>query len=150
MKDKRKKHAKKLKGVKKYFEELREKLRRHYYKPINTKGTFNNNYMEYESRGDKNKNLSFEDYLDIIWTFLGDMINNHRINGKWKIQLIIQINFISLETGEFCTMYSESSNVKIMIGIETNDIINELFESFFERYQEGLETKIREWSNFFF
>ena len=31
-----------------------------------------------------------------------------------------------------------------------HDIINELFESFLERYQEGLETKMREGSNFVF
>ena len=32
---------------------------------------------------------------------------------------------------------------------ETNDIINELFKSFFKRYQEGLETKMKG-SNFIF
>ena len=36
-----------------------------------------------------------------------------------------------------------------MKGTETNDIINELFESFFKKYQEGLETKM-EGSNFVF
>ena len=30
------------------------------------KGAFINNYIEYESRGEKDKNLSPEDYLDII------------------------------------------------------------------------------------
>ena len=29
-----------------------------YYKPIKTKGAFNGNYIEYESKGDKDKNLS--------------------------------------------------------------------------------------------
>ena len=28
-----------------------------YYKPIRTKSAFNGNYIEYESKGDKNKNL---------------------------------------------------------------------------------------------
>ena len=28
-----------------------------YYKPVRTKGAFNDNYVEYESRGDKDKNL---------------------------------------------------------------------------------------------
>ena len=31
-----------------------------HYKPIKTKDAFNNNYIEYESRGDKNKNLSLK------------------------------------------------------------------------------------------
>ena len=30
-----------------------------------------------------------------------------------------------------------------MNGTETNDITKELFESFFKRYQDGLETKIK-------
>ena len=47
-------------------------------------------------------------------------------------------------------MNSKSDNVKTMTGIETDDIINELFESFFKKYQEGLETKMREGSNFVF
>ena len=47
-------------------------------------------------------------------------------------------------------MNSKSDNVEIMMGIETDDIINELFESFLKKYQEGLETKMREGSNFVF
>ena len=43
----------------------------------------------------------------------------------------MQISFFSsLHTGEIRTMYSKSDNVEIMMGIETNDIINELLESF--------------------
>ena len=43
----------------------------------------------------------------------------------------MQITFISsLDTGEFRIMYSKSDNAEIMIGIEADDIINKLFESF--------------------
>ena len=48
------------------------------------KGIFNNNCMEYERRGDKDKNLSPEDYLDIIGPYLRDMINNHKTNENEK------------------------------------------------------------------
>ena len=59
------------------------------------------------------------------------MIDNHKARGEWKIQLIMRINFISsLDTREFHTMHSKSNNVEIMMGIETDDIINELFKSF--------------------
>ena len=62
----------------------------------------------------------------------------------------MKIIFISsLNTGEFCIMYLKSDNAKIMIGLETDDIINELFESFLKNYQGGLETKMRG-SNFVF
>ena len=49
-----------------------------YYKPIKTVSTFDGNYIEYESKGDKNKNLSPEEYLNIIKPYLHDMINTHK------------------------------------------------------------------------
>ena len=56
----------------------------------------------------------------------------------------MQITFISsLNTGEFRIMHSKNNNVKIMTGIETNNIINEIFESFLKKYQEGLATKMK-------
>ena len=67
---------------KNFLERLREKIKINYYKPIKTKSAFNNNYVEYESRGDKNKNLSLEDYLDTIRPFLRDMINIHKIHRE--------------------------------------------------------------------
>ena len=77
------------------------------------------------------------------------MISNNRTYGVWKIKLIMRINLISsLDTGEIRTMHSKSDNIEIMMGIETDDIINELFESLLRRYQE-LETKM-EGSDFVF
>ena len=59
------------------------------------------------------------------------MINNHKNHGEWKIQLTMQITFISsLDTGEFQIMDSKSDNVEIMMGGKTDNIIKELFESF--------------------
>ena len=40
-------------------------------------------------------------------------------------------------------MHSKSENAKIMTGTETDDIINESFESFLKKYREGLETKMK-------
>ena len=78
------------------------------------------------------------------------MINSHNTHGEWKIQLIMRINFISsLDTDEFRIMHTKSNNVEILMGTETDDIINELFKSFLKKYQEGLETKM-EGSNFVF
>ena len=39
-------------------------------------------------------------------------------------------------------MDSKSKNIEILMGNETDDIINELFESFKQTYQEGLEKKM--------
>ena len=79
------------------------------------------------------------------------MINNHKTHGEWKIQLTMQITFIcSLDTEELRIMNSKCDNVEIMMGIETDDIINEVFESFVKKCQERLEPKMREGSNFIF
>ena len=95
-----------------------------YYKPIKPVISFNDNYIEYKSNGDKNKNLSPKEYLDMIEPYLSDIINDYK---KWKIQLAMRINFISSkdlkETG---TMHTRSDNVKIMMSSETNDIIEEI------------------------
>ena len=65
----RRKHTKESKKIKKSFEWFWEKIKINYYKPIKTKGAFNNNYIEYESRGDKDKSLLLEVYLHIIRPF---------------------------------------------------------------------------------
>ena len=82
--------------------------------------------------------------------YLRHMIDNFMASGQWKIQLIMRINFISsLDTVEFRIMHTKSNNMEIINGIETDDSINELFESFPKKYLEGLETKM-EGSNFMF
>ena len=48
-----------------------------------------NNYIEYISEGDEYKNLSLEEYLDIIRPYLKDMINDHKTSGESKIQLVV-------------------------------------------------------------
>ena len=56
-----------------------------YYKPIRTKSAFNGYYIEYESKGDKDKNLSPEEYLDMVRPCLSDIINDHKTRREWKI-----------------------------------------------------------------
>ena len=54
------------------------------------------------------------------------------------------ISFISSkDSDETRTMHTKSNNVEIMIGSETKEIIEDLFESFLQKYQEGLEESRR-------
>ena len=55
------------------------------------------------------------------------------------------INFISSkkDSNETRTMHAKSDNVEIMMGSETNEIIEELFKSFLQTYEEGLEESTR-------
>ena len=115
-----------------------------YCKPIKTKSAFNNNYVEYESKGDKNKYLSLEGHLNIIRPYLSDMTNNHKTQNELKIQLITQINFISYKDSEETrTMHIKSHNIEIMMGSKTDKIIEKRFGSLLQNYQKDLEEIMR-------
>ena len=121
-------------------------------------GFLNNDYIQYEGRGDKDKILTVNEYLDLIRPYLSDMINNHKTQGtwrihagnkrikhktqnEWKIQLTMAISFISSKpnSDETHIMHAKSDNIEIIIGSETDEVIEELFKSLHQRYQQGLE-----------
>ena len=81
----------------------------------------------------------------MIRPYLIDMINNHKNQGEWKIQLSAEINFISSkpDSDETCIMHTKSNNIKIMIGSDTNEVVEDLFKSLLQGYQENLEEKMR-------
>ena len=120
------------------------KIDKDYYKSIKTKSAFNNNYIEYESKGDKNKNLSPEECLDIIRPYLSDIINDHKTQSEWKTQLTMQINFISSkDSAETRTMHTKGHNREIMMGNERDEISKKVFDSLLQKCQEGLEESMR-------
>ena len=53
----RRQHAEELRILRNFLKRLHEEIKKNYYKPIKTKGAFNDDYVEYESRLDKDKNL---------------------------------------------------------------------------------------------
>ena len=72
------------------------------------------------------------------------MINDKRKSGEWKIRLVIKINFISSKNfNDTRDMHSKSDNVEIMMGYNTNEIFEKLFESLLQRYQKGLEESVK-------
>ena len=46
---------------------------------------FNNNYIQCESIGDKDKNLSVKEYINIIRPYLNDIINDRTTHGERRI-----------------------------------------------------------------
>ena len=88
--------------------------------------------------------MSPEEYLDIIRPYLSDMVNDHRTQSDWKIQSTMQINFISSKNSDKTrNMHTKSDNIEIIIGSETNGIIEELCESLLQNSQKGLEESMR-------
>ena len=95
-----------LKNIEKYFKKLKEDLKKikiyqynithdighlfneitkeDYYEPTEIKSAFDDNYIEYESRGDNDDNLTLEEQLNIIRPYLRDMIYNHKAHSEWK------------------------------------------------------------------
>ena len=113
-----------------------------YYKPIKTMSAFNGNYVEYESNGGKDRNLSLKQYIYMINPYLRDIMNDHKTPlklkdhrsnevidyetqfGEWKIQLIMSINFISSkDSNETRNTHKKSDNIESMMGSETDDIL---------------------------
>ena len=71
-----------------------------------------------------------KEYLDMIRPYLSDMINDHKTRREWKIQLTMSINFISSkDSDETRNLHTKSNNIEIMIGKETDEIIEKLFWS---------------------
>ena len=58
----------------------------------------NKSYIEYESNGDKDRNLSLDEYLNKTEPYLRNIIIDLQYSNTWKIELIIAINFISSKT----------------------------------------------------
>ena len=61
-----------------------------------------------------------------------------------KITMIIAIKFISSkDVEEESVMHSKCSNIKFTLYNNANEVVAELFKSFFSRYQGNLKTSIR-------
>ena len=114
-----------------------------YYKPKLNKSGYNKNYAQYESKGDKI--LSLKEYLNLIEKYLRELIEEYKLKGEWKVQLTVEVNFISLKPGsdETRIMYMSSDNIETMFGDDNDDIIEQLFESLLKKYEENLQNKMR-------
>ena len=89
-----------------------------YYKPLRVF------HIEYESNGDRNKTLSIKEYLDVIKPYLKDITNNFQKSNTCKIQLTIEVKFISpKEIDAECIMHSKSDNIEFMRHDKTDEFI---------------------------
>ena len=66
-----------------------------YCKAARVSNFWSDNYIEYESNGDRNNAPSTEEYLNKIKSYLKKIINDLKKSDIWKIQLTIAINFVS-------------------------------------------------------
>ena len=82
-------------------------------------------------------------YFVLIEKYLRKLINYYKNKGEWKVQLISEISFICLKPGsnETHIMHTRSDNEEFMNGSDTDEIIEGLFESFLQKYEENLQKK---------
>ena len=103
----------------------------------------------------KDKSLSVKKYLTRIKAYLSDIIINYKTQGtwriyscnekiehktqsEWKIQLTMAINFISskLDSDETRIRHPKSEIIEIIMGSETEEVIEELFKSLRQKYKK--------------
>ena len=118
-----------------------------YYKPKRISNFWKNIYNEYESNGDKNRNLSLDEYLNKIEHYLRNIIMDLQNSVARKIQLAIVINFIfSKYAEEERVMHSISGSIKFTTYSDANKFVDKSLHS---RYHENLETSMKR-SDFIF
>ena len=112
-----------------------------HYKPILVKSGYNNNYIQYESKGDKT--LTLKEYLALTERYLRRLINYYKNKGEWKLQLTAEISFVSLkpDSDETCVMHTRSDNEEFMNGSDTDEIIKGHFKSFLQKYEKKFARK---------
>ena len=97
----------------------------------------------------------------MIRPYLRDLINDHKppdeVNdydddiecGEWKIQLVMQNSCTSPKNFEETrTIYSVSEPVEIFMGSDTEDVIDTLFNTILQRFQQAQETSNDKGSEF--
>ena len=90
-----------LKDIKNLFEHEEEE--ENYYEPVRVSNFWSNNYIKYNSNGDRNKTQLVWEYLNEIRPYLKDIINKLKKSDRWKVQLTIANNVISsIDNDEEC------------------------------------------------
>ena len=90
----------------------------------------------------------------MIKPYLKDLINDHipvmelgneednsdTVSEEWKVQLVMQNNCISTKDFEETrTIYSASKSVEILMGSHTDDVIDRLFDTTLQKFQQAIE-----------
>ena len=85
------------------------------------------NFIQYESNGDRNKNLSIKKCFSKIKIYLRDIMIDLQKSGTWKVQLTVAINLISSkDVDEDPVVFI--NNKELMIYDNANDTVHKLLE----------------------
>ena len=119
-----------------------------YYKPILSQQSFDDKYQRYTCRGDKNKKLSFNEYMDIVKPYIITLLNDTNKKETRKIQLDIRITTENiLNPGDKRNFVVRSDNTLLLYTDDTTESVENLIKSLGEHYEEQILVS-REGSNF--
>ena len=103
------------KGIKNIGDLFRITIDKDFYKPKLVNSGYKNNYIQYESKGDRI--LSIQEYFCLIEKYLRELINQYKNQGEWKVQLTAEINFIYVLIR---IMHVRNDSEEFMSGEDTN------------------------------
>ena len=108
-----------IRDIKSLFEQL------DYYEPVRVGNFHSNDYIEYESKNDRNKILSIKEQLEEIKLDLSKIIMNNLKKLRYTENSIkAAINFISSkDIDEERVMHLKSDSIKIMIYDKADQVI---------------------------
>ena len=108
-----------IRDIKSLFEQL------DYYEPVRVGNFHSNDYIEYESKNDRNKILSIKEQLEEIKLDLSKIIMNNLKKLRYTENSIkAAINFISSkDIDEERVMHLKSDSIKIMIYDKVDQVI---------------------------
>ena len=139
----RKRRQKSIREKKEHNEKLIRDLRtlfeqeKDYYKSERASNFWNDNYIDFESNGDKNRNLWLVEYLSKIKPYLRNIIIDLQNSDTWKNPLTIAINLISLKNAkEERLMYSRNNNIKFTLYSVSNELLMNCLSHFVQNIKK--------------
>ena len=91
----------------------------------------------YSCRGDKERNMYINKYLEKIKSYLIPLIDDKKTSSH-KIQLHIAVNLIHLTKSDRITFYVKSKNIVSLPSDDSEDILNQLIDSVLEYFNDKL------------
>ena len=101
------------------------------------KESFDGNYQMYTCRGDKERTMYITEYLEKVKPYLIALINEKKTPSH-KIQIVIAINLIHLTKSDRIIFYVKSKNIECHLSDNSEDILNQLIDSFLEYFHDKL------------
>ena len=101
------------------------------------KESFDGNYQMYTCRGNTERTMYTAEYLEKVKPYLIALIDEKKTPSH-KLQIVIAINLIHLTKSDRIIFYVKSKNIECHLSDNSEDILNQLIDSFLEYFHDKL------------